>query len=413
MTNGSILIVGDPGPAGDQILARNDLEVLWATGPDEAASILHQERPRVCLVSPSVGKLGARRTLEVVGDCHGIPCILLVSKNEAPIDARVASRCVAVVPIDQCESILGLVGAYMSLRFARHARVPFIANVRTSVFGEERLVESANIAESGIALRNLPRVPEGTLIRLSIEPSDLPPIQAVARVVRFANDGLAGLEFVDLPAEQRDRIAKLVESKLERSKPGRLRIEDLFTTDLSDAGANQALRTSDLMPPSADDGEQLESTRFRALLRGMMVGDLKAASEAPAWLSRVAREITNIEGDEIMGIQTPAWVSAALDMRIRLAERRAEGEQQPSSPDAATMAQRLGLEAYRLFVRLAEEARHEPGQVVAQIARIRAAILRDLLSGQPRERSAATPPRSEAPLEVLEPAIDNELKKTG
>src|SRR5205823_1728503 len=131
------------------------------------------------------------------------------------------------------------------LKFARHARVQFAAPVRAHVYGEEHVIESVNIAESGIALKSLPRVFEGTVVRLTIEPRDLPPINAVARVVRFASDGLAGLEFIDLPAEERHKIAKIVEQKLGRAQQSRLKLEDIFTTDISvsvDPGANEALK---------------------------------------------------------------------------------------------------------------------------------------------------------------------------
>jgi hypothetical protein len=69
-------------------------------------------------------------------------------------------------------------------------------------------------------------------------------------------------------------------------------------------------------------------------------------------------------------------------------------------------------EAYRTFVKLADRSEHEGDAIVTQIAKIRAALLRDLLAGGPRPRSGVVPDfaaRSPEPKILIEDAVEDEI----
>jgi hypothetical protein len=294
---------------------------------------------------------------------------------------------------------MGLVGKYTSLRFARHPRVLFEVPVEVRVFGDEYVLESANIGVSGIAVRSFPRIIEGTIVRLVLQLSD-GPLNASARVVRHGSDG-AGLEFVDLSFDDRDRIARIVQSGISNQWTDRMSsLEELFTRDLDARSAADPLKTGDIsaMKEPRDQGDLMGADL--AVLRALIIEDWSIADGAPDWLRRCAQEITNVEGDAIMGLDVPSWVSDALSMRLRLARMRVEN----GLSEKPEQFRAVAISAYRLFLQLAQVARHESSQVVAQIAKIRATFLRDLLWGRVQGRTGASIPQTHAGAAATEEA---------
>lgn len=391
-----ILIVGDPGPAGEPLLARSDLGVLWASRAEEAVVILELMAPKICIISPSIGRQNAQVLFGALKEHPDVPCVVLVAPLERPnVPPGMSPGSVTVIPVDQVDAILGQVSLRTRLPFARDARAAIKLPVLVAVYGERHRLESVNISASGIALKGFPRTAIGTQVQLAMElPSG--PFVAAARLVRFSQGtDVAGLEFVDLPPEQRERVAAMVRNYFTRAcAPSlvapvhgdrRLNTQDLFDDLTGDVEASAALRTADVgLPPR--DPDDVEATADEiAALRAVLTGAPPASSGAPAWLARIAIDLTPFEVDVVNGSVAPDWARAALQMRVRLARFRLSGK--------TKLTEGLALDAYRVFLKLAEIARTQPAQAVRHIAKIRASILRDLLATDARGRSGATLPQ--------------------
>ncbi|MCK6545862.1 PilZ domain-containing protein [Myxococcota bacterium] len=387
----AILVLGDPGPVRQELLARGDVETLWVSHASDVLAVLREGRPAVCLVSADLPSDEVQRVLEQLAAHGRIPAILLVDPYGTSIDPRLAARAAAIVPHHRADSILALVSLHTGLSFTRDPRADIEALVRVYLDEEEYVLETSNLSVSNVTIRNFPPVREGTMVYVELELSGVTVI-AEARVIAFAEeDGLpaATLSFVRINRAQRERIMRVVESVRRASVKPKSPVHELFEDLTADLGAVEALKTSDIVPEELRSSIDLCADHELDQLRAWMDTDARA-HDAPEWLTRVSQEMTAIERLAVRGGDVPAWVSPALKMRLCLA--RARFASSPGSgdlilPDAPKIPSTVADEAYRMFVRLGTEQAAAPDALVAQISRIRAALLRDLLAAGPRPKS--------------------------
>ena len=133
--------------------------------------------------------------------------------------------------------------------------------------------------------------------------------------------------------------------------------------------------------------QDLEIPRLCQLLDGEEI-------DAPQWLGELAGELTAVEAAAARGRPCPAWAHRVLRLRLHLAHAKStvRRDKIPSS---------LLDEAYRVFESLRDEGVGQSGSMVAQIGRIRAALLRSIVSARrkplpiPRREAAETIDSSE------------------
>lgn len=397
MKRGTILVLGDPGPVRNDLLMRSDLEMLWMSRIQDALAVLRETTPNICLIGPELNTQDARQFMLTVAP-RNLPCVLMVDpKQKCSVLPAHAAHAAAVIPLPQIESVLALVGFHTGLAFAKDARALIEASARVTILtvagAEEYLLETANLSVSGVAIKGMPKCAAGTPVKLQI---DLPfgTVTARAKVVRWSQDGskqLGGLAFTELAMVDRERIQKLIESARRESPGLSVQIAELFGDITIDTEPPVALSTSDIH--SSLDLPQVESlfdvgSELAILMRWAKTDAFDPS--VPEWLQALARNLTPIEGVALVRDASPEWVMQAMRMRVCLARARAQcGEGRLPSV--------LSNGAYTTFVRLADCANGATPVVVAQVAKIRAALLRDLLgsSRMVRPGAGAAPQPSE------------------
>jgi PilZ domain-containing protein len=378
-----LLVLGDPGPVRHDLLPRGDLEVFWVSSVADALTIVRSSPPLLCLVSLEIGVEEAIYFLECTCERRYVPSVLIVDPNQEVAPGLIA-RSSAIVSIDCPESILAVVAFHTGLAFARDKRSRIEAPVRVFIDRDEYVLEASNISVSGIAIRNFPHMEIGRIVALEIElPTGTVP--ADARVVRFGSDPLseiAGLTFVRITPFHREKIRRVVEGEEE---PASMRASDLFGDITVDVGEAHALRTIDIRHTSDLQASELDPEPELGLLRAY-VATGSWHDEPPGWLIGFAGQITGVEIAVLLDLPSPEWAVKALSIRMCL-ERLRTGPHQAKVPSV------LADEAYRIFEHLKNaSARGADPTLVADVAKIRAGVLRSLLSPVLTRSGATIPP---------------------
>lgn len=351
MTSIPLLVCCDAGAAGRELLARRDMVLRWALTPAEAMAVVAVDPPRLVLVRESM----ADDVLRVLPG--GLPVVVLLEPDGWVRHQRFAEAgATALVRASNRERILEAVSELTGLAFRVHPRIRLAEVVSATVGEETHFVEAAEISASGIALRNLPGARVGT--RVTVEVDFLtPPRTLTALAVRFGQDDgqpLAGLAFDGLT--ENDRIA-LIEFIRERESMVELPEPVDLTTDIG-------TYTLDLFCNLGDD------TRvFRDMMSSAMF-PLNGAigPRMPKWLERVCASLTEMERSALQGaVDVPAFASAAIDLRLMLAQSRAGA--------GGAISVEMGHRVLEFSRTLANEGTSRPAEVLRQITEIRAAIL--------------------------------------
>jgi hypothetical protein len=315
-----------------------------------------------------------------------LPCVMLVDPATSSIEPSIAWRASAVIPVRQIESVLALVGFHTGLQFAKDARASICATVRAVINNEHHRLETTNLSVSGVALRDFPHVAAGTPVKLEL---DLPfgTVSARAKVVRLGKEGrynVAGLVFTELALPDRERIVKLVEGARRDAPAAHGKIEELFADIEVEDDHSSALCTEDIHRSQdlAEAGHLLDVHHELEALDRWAATDLWDRG-VPDWLQAIGEDLTQIERvGMVRGSTVPEWVRPAIGMRICLARAR------HASKDGR-LPSVLSTEGYAAFVRLADAATGCDADLVAQIAKIRSSLLRDLLATKRSVRAGA------------------------
>lgn len=358
-----ILIVGNAGEVGGEILRRRELETYWALSAEEAACVEEVASPDVCVIREAY----ALDTLRALG-AHKPRCLVLIEPDGwARRDAYYKAGATALVPATANDRILEALGELTGVPFAKFPRVPFQTPVVVETPKGARLLETENLSVTGVGVKRFPSLPVGSEVKLRFEMLD-PPIRATAIVSRVYTEGsmtMAGLSFKDLTLETRSRIEGVIGEVLSRSGA---------------AGGQQdgAPRPSRVPPPAVEP-------EVKRALRSRLEGPAESrAGEGSKWLDRVSAELTPLESRAALGQPVPSWVHMALDVRLALS--RARGEK-------LTIPERWIEHARAVASNLLSDAEHESIEIRAQVTQMRASIFREMFVEGPaplaqRERAA-------------------------
>jgi len=366
-----ILVVGESLPFKAELKEHREIETRWVRTAPEVASWLRKAKVDACIVTPDFDD---REVIWLIRKSLGqAPCLVLVdhARERASWPPDIAT---AVIPVEEVQSIVMLLAQYTGLRLARYPRADIAAPVMISIHGRTFDRTSRDLSLSGIAINDFPKAPIGVRADLTLMLSGKS-LHLRARLVRWL-DGpaqtVAGLNFIDMPEGPRAIVHTAVQEALQKL-PLQWEIDELFgDLALEEQGGCRALRTADVassplpafLPRTAD----LEIPLVRALLEGEA-----QSAEVPAWLNALVSDLTGVEAAAARDRPAPPWAMSALKLRINLARVRDRFADRP--PPSALID-----DAYRMFERLRKETEGEKGAILAQVRRIRTALLRDMVA---------------------------------
>lgn len=372
----TILVVGDPGPFRRELLLHREIEVLWAGTVDEALAMARNARLDGCIISPEFTSDGPSREhlRPLMRALVPSPVIVLVA-SDAGSPGFGGDHPPHVVEVGEVESLVRLLAERTGLRFARFPRADLILPASVVMAGRHFSLQTINISVCGVAVRGFPPAPVGARAHLILEVEGKA-LHLSCRVVRwFDHQGVrsAGLTFVDLGEAQRTVIGRAVEKELRWIPGQRLDAETLFgDLGLDDGGGARPLRTVDVGKEPFSEYVPLAGELELDDLCRLIAGE-PASSDVPLWMIDLASELTEVEAVAARGAPAPEWAKDALRLRVALARTRGSSWER-KVPSV------LRDDAYRLFERLKTEAAGQPGAVMAQIGKIRAALLREIVS---------------------------------
>jgi hypothetical protein len=357
-----ILICGDAGPARNALLARRDLEVLWADTIGAAVAIIRETKPRVCITRYRLRDGDATDLVAwISGRC---PCLVLLGSAEWTLKDRVGATGAEVMELGRGRGVLARTGEIVGVDLGVARRVPFESVVEVEIKGARYILETTDLSSSGIGIKGLPAVPRGTPVRVRIHGEDEPiAIQGVvARHWTQTGELMGGVEFTTVtPGTTRwlERATQPrqepIEQREEALEEERFPVSPLAAMDLAAADLGALAAQLEDRDPAHDD----------------LVRQLHAEEDVPDWIAAVASTLTAIERSSLLAPAAPLWTRVAIQLRLELARHR---NREPHLAPVRELSDR----AYQFFVRLASV---DPTDAYAPaIGAVRAAILRDLLS---------------------------------
>lgn len=372
----SILVCGNAGVVGGDLLRRRDILTYWALNADEAAAVVSRVRPKVALVREE----HALSLLAVASRWRTPVVVLLEGDGWARRDEYFLAGATALVQASAGARILEAVAELANVTFAKQARVLYETTVEVQIAGQSRLLETVNLSASGVCIAGIEALEQGLGARITFPLLD-PPLTVEGLVVRTHNDGLrdlAGIAFVNPASAVEDRLRAIVAAEIARDERADLTVqvpvhadpimEALDHVGLGGADAVDALKAKlrDLHLESKRDNEMHKKARPR-----------------PA--SATGRDIDHAlspgERALVLGEPSPEWAPLALDTRLKLhVERKQNG-----APSARTVQ-----DALTLCRTLGEGAGTEAAMVEASA--VRASLLRDVYAEAPRSRHGAQEP---------------------
>jgi hypothetical protein len=378
----TILVLGDPGPFRKELLTHHELEVIWVSAPPEAAQLLAAGEPDACIVSPEFERSPALKSVFRAAGAR-TPLILLSASSapRLPLDAEA----VWVVEVAEVESLVAILAEVTGIRFARYPRADVVLPVVVELDGRRTRAETIDVSLCGVAVRGFPPAPVGSTVRLELEVLGRI-LHLTGRVVRWFEDQgrrAAGVTLVDLGEGPRHMLADAIERALRWKRDQYLLTADLFDdVPVEPAEPSQPLDALELEGARGQDDAHAFGPEREDLGR-LLAGEITAAG-LPGWLVLVAGALTDLEVAAATGRDAPAWAHRSVDLRLTLALVRASTRDTPL-PSSLLDA------AYRLFLTLRDEGAGQSVEVVRQIGKVRAALLRELVSRAGPRRGLPAP----------------------
>lgn len=375
----SIVVCGNAGVVGDQLLRRRDIVTYWALTPEEAVAVVERVRPKVALVREEHALAvldGTRRWRTPV-------VVLLEGDGWARREQYFTAGATALVQASAGDRILEAVSELTSLAFAKAPRALYETTVEVEIAGHSRFLETVNLSASGVCIAGIDAMEQSLGATVTFPLLD-PPLTLQALVVRTHHDGvrdLGGLAFVNPSPQAEARLRALVEEEISHGD-AQVTIDvpmafDPITAALDEVSlageeAVDALKTKlrDLHHEAKRDGELHRKARPRA---GTTSGrDIDAA-------------LSPSERAHVLGQPSPDWAAPALNTRLKLhVERKERGApSQRTVRDALTLCRTLGLGAH-------------DGPAMVEVAAVRASLLRDVYADAPRARHGASEGKADA-----------------
>ncbi|MCB9654343.1 MAG: PilZ domain-containing protein [Deltaproteobacteria bacterium] len=349
----AILVYGDVEDAAFDLLIRDDVDLRWAMSLDEASAVTRVVRPQLVLTTDAfaLSYLEANRGI-------GPATLVLVHDLDrwSDVEPLREAGALGLVGVRDRAGVVAAISEVTGLPFRLHARIPWRSVVDVQFDGRTRFLDSIDLSISGISLLGFPRARRGDRAELTFDVGSrlVTATAAVVRTFEFEGRSAVGLSFVSLAPEDRERVLAEVyaEQKLVEEAWGRVRAPRC-------GGAGT--RTLDLVRELGDD-ESANFTYFD-MLRDVVRKEESMA--LPTWLERTRKALVREEVRLLLGQPSAGWAESAIRMRIDLGRQALNRD--------AEIAYSAALD---LCTSLTEAAQGSPDDMLAQVARIRADLLR-------------------------------------
>ncbi|NJK88719.1 MAG: PilZ domain-containing protein [Myxococcales bacterium] len=272
-----ILVCSDAGAAGRDLLRRRDVEIEWALTPEESVAALERKSITVTVVREDLAQDVLHHGRPHL---HHLPVVVLLEPDGwERRDRYFEAGATALVRASNRERILEALSELTGLNTGIHPRVSYADVVDVKLGPSHRYCESVELSSSGISVADLPRLPLGSQVEVTLVMMD-PPYTFSAMVIRQHSEGrglVTGLAFNAIGDDERTMLLDEIERKQRLFDP--LPEPVGLTTDLSGSTFTLDLFT-------AMQGVS-ENDRYHEILRHMLsCGDELAGFEAPRWLKR-------------------------------------------------------------------------------------------------------------------------------
>ncbi|MBK8014561.1 MAG: PilZ domain-containing protein [Deltaproteobacteria bacterium] len=348
----AILVYGDVEDAAFELLIRDDVDLRWAMSLDEASAVTRVVRPPLVLTSDAfaLSYLEANRSV-------GPATLVLIHELErwSSVEVFRDAGALGLVGVHDRAGVVAAISEVTGIPFRVHGRIPWRSVVDTQFDGRTRFLDSIDLSVSGISLVGFPRARRGDRAELTFDVGSrlVTVTAAVVRTFEFEGRSAAGLSFVSLTPEDRERVLAEVyaEQKQVQETWGRVRAPRY--------GAGT--QTLDLVRELGHD-ESANFTYFD-MLRAVVRKEESMA--LPRWLERIRTSLVREEVRMLLGQPSCTWAETTIRMRIDLGRQALNRD--------AEMAYSAALD---LCTSLTETAAGSPDDVLAQVAQIRADLLR-------------------------------------
>ena len=353
MKNGSnILICGDAGAVGPELIRRQDINILWAMSAKEAQAVLWRKRPEVCLMEEEF----ANSILSTAPDTDGT-VYLILEKDNYPRTIQAIDQA-AYVPSSDGRTILGAIAKASGLRFSQEPRIKTAVSVEVSCGEFQETLETIDVSLSGLCVTGFPRQEAGEFANLRFKDTETE-VSIPAQLIRCFGDeeaALAAFKFDDLDDDSAQFIQDLVDAEMEGQDP-------------PETVSSRALMKRKMFK-SID--EEFVSEEEKEQLFALLDEDAELGDECPDWIQKLGAALTETERSVARGDNGPAWVEHSLNLRAALAKLE-------NNQDVPNGLKRQVLSFCRTLTTRASDYSDD---VIVDIASVRGALLGELYRNQ-------------------------------
>lgn len=371
--NAPVVVCGNAGTAGGDLLRRRDIQTYWALTAPEAIAAVTEAKAKVCLCRPE----HAEEILKSIPRRSEARVLVLCEGDEwKQKDALFAAGATALVQANATDRILEAVSEVTGLAFAKYPRVRMETAIEVTVEGESRLLHTVNLSASGVLIRGGDALKVGTGVHVSFLLLE-PPIDLDALVVRSTQDGpepLIGLCFRDVPEGARQRLSALVEQEIEADEDAALTIDvPIFSDEIAQAHAAVETNGEKALGELKD--------KLRDVVKEAKRDSSLKSPTRPDSSAKISSTLSKAEKASVLGQPAPDWAQPALDARLQLhVERKEQGRPSPRTvQETLVLCRTLGQGT-------------NDRATLAEVCTVRANLLREVYSDAPRTRAGAQSP---------------------
>ena len=300
-----ILICGDAGAVGPELIRRQDLQILWALSVKEAQAVLWKVQPEVCLMEEEF----AHSILAVAPETDGT-VYLILEKEKYPRTIRAIDQA-AYVPATDGSLILGAIAKAIGLKFSQQPRVKADIEVEITCGDFTGILQTTDVSLSGLSVKGFPEAPSTDLATLRFVSSHaIEPVNAVLIRTFGEDDKSAAFRFEDL---DQDNF---------------LYLRSIVSDGLDEVVEPEPVNTRALMKKKlfTSPDEEVVTEEEKEHLFALLENDLVPTKNCPEWITRLGKSLTQTERSVAQGESGPNWVESSLNLRaacekLDLAER--------------------------------------------------------------------------------------------
>ena len=380
----AIVVCGNAGTVGGEILRRRDVVTYWALNAEEAIATIVRVQPRVVLAREE-------QALAVIAGVKETktPVVVLLDENGWDHHQEYIAAGAAAVALSQSGArILEAVSELTGLAFAKHPRVAYETTVEVAVVGKAaQNLATVNLSASGVCVAGLDKSDQGLAARVTFTRLN-PPMSFDALVVRcFKGEGdkaMAGMTFTNVSPDAVAMLVTLVEDEIDKDETAALTVEVPLTLDPDEAALDEVQARGEAAVAALKD--KLRGIHFDVKRDDELGGPRKPMPRTASTTSISAEVEPMLSPSEralVLGQPAPDWAEPVINARLRLHVERKQvgGASKRAVKEALTLCRTLGRGS-------------TDAASMVEVTSVRASLLREVYCESPRSRHGAKEARS-------------------